>query len=353
MSLLPTDTYVNSSRALWAANGSGGGSGSSLQSPATITPAGNGSISLTGVATAGNAVIGIQSVAGNASVNVQAGSYQYGMTATVDDKFQLNIQDAIPFFEYDTTTNSMTLGNDQAGGVGVTQLLTVGNNAVAAGNTLVMGPTASNVSEILNTTANTGSLIIGCSQTNPACIYIRDGSTAGSATVDITCGIASGALSLAGADSTDFCHLTPNYPGAGLQIGSSSVYPNVIEVTDTGVNVSKELSVASALAINYPPVTLAISPAAGTFEVNCSLLGTGINMVYGYSTAPTAADRAAMFSVIIFQSVGNAILGGGQAQAPGLWVTAPSATSTNNLTVTLASSTSANYSIRGIKLLQA
>ena len=351
MSLLTFCNESSPGNTYWA-NG-GGGAGSTLQSPASILPAVDGTIIVTGIAPTGNAVIGLQSVAAKASVNVQAGSYQYGMTATADNKFQLNLQDTNPFFQYDPVSHFMTIGDGLAGGVGVNQILTVGNNAVAGSNTLVMGPTASNVSEILNTTQNTGNLIIGCSLTNPACIFVRDTGAAGSATVDITNGIASGALSLAGADGTDFCHLTPNYPGAGLKIGSSSVYPNVIQVTDTGVTVSKELSVSSALAINYAPTTLSTSPGAGTFDVDCTSLGTGINMVYGYSTAPTAGDRAAMFSVIIFQSVGNAILGGGQAQAPGLWVTAPSATNANSLTVTLASATSANYSIRGIKLLQA
>jgi len=351
MSLLTFCNESSPGNTYWA-NG-GGGAGSTLQSPATILPAVDGSISVTGVATAGNATIGIQSVAGDATVFVQGGSYQYGMTANVSNQFQLTKDQSLPFFQYDAGTHFMTLGDGLVGGVGVNQILTVGNNAVAGANTLVMGPTANNVSEILNTTQNTGNLIIGCSLANPACIYVRDTGAAGSASVDITSGIASGALSLAGEDSAHFCHVAPNFPAAGLQIGSSSTYPNVIEVTDTGVTVSKELSVSSALAINYAPTTLSTSPGAGTFDVDCTSLGTGINMVYGYSTAPTVADRAAMFSVIIFQSVGNVILGGGQATAPGLWVTAPSATNPNSLTVTLGLATSANYSIRGIKLLQA
>jgi hypothetical protein len=351
MSLLTFCNESSPGNTYWA-NG-GGGAGSTLQSPATILPAVDGSISVTGVAPTGNATIGIQSVAGNATVYVQAGSYQYGMTANSNDQFKLTTDTNSTFFQYNAGNHFMTLGDGLAGGVGVNQLLTVGNNAVTATNTLVMGPTADNVSEILNTTQNTGNLIIGCSLANPACIYVRDTGAAGSASVDITSGIASGALSLAGEDSAHFCHVAPNFPAAGLQIGSSSVYPNVIQVTDTGVTMSKQLSVTSPLTINYAPITLTTSPAAGTYDVDCTPLGTGINMVYGYSTVPTAADRAAMFSVIIFQSVGNAILGGGNAQAPGLWVTAPSATSANSLTITLASSTSANYSIRGIKLLQA
>jgi hypothetical protein len=86
MSLLPTDTYVNSSRQLWASQGSGGGGGStsSLQSPATILAAPSGLCQLTmGSVDSAPATFTVTSNTGGADTGTSAINIIGGTNATL------------------------------------------------------------------------------------------------------------------------------------------------------------------------------------------------------------------------------------------------------------------------------
>ena len=146
MSLLPTDTYVNSSRQLWASQGSGGGGGSSstLQSPASITPAGDGTASLS-VFSTGTALASVQIGNGNSGQsaslyleNGSPGSSVIQMDSVVISQSAFtgvltvgNINTGLTPFSVDTIGNAVGIG--AAGGtVSVNAPMTL-SSAVKAG----------------------------------------------------------------------------------------------------------------------------------------------------------------------------------------------------------------------------
>ena len=196
--------------------------------------------------------------------------------------------------------------------------------------------------------ANQGTMTLGSSSANPVCMYLTDGVGAGTGSVDITNGTAaSGTLKLQGGDGAGFCHIYPNFPSAGIQIGSSSATTNAIEVADTGITMNTPVYFSAPSFANYTPTILAPTGSVytGVFNIGLGGLPTGYWMILGKTTNnPSGADRTSMFSTIVYM-VGGLIKAGGTAAYPTYWTTIPNAADDSQLTVTLSSPTTTNYSI--------
>jgi hypothetical protein len=98
---------------------------------------------------------------------------------------------------------------------------------------------------------------------------------------------------------------------------------------------------------NYTPTILAPTGFVytGVFNIGLGGLPTGYWMILGKTTNnPSGADRTSMFSTIVYV-VGGLIKAGGTAAYPTYWTTIPNAADDSQLTVTLSSPTTTNYSI--------
>jgi len=196
--------------------------------------------------------------------------------------------------------------------------------------------------------ANQGTITLGSSSANPVCMYLTDGVGAGTGSVDITNGTAaSGTLKLQGGDGAGFCHIYPNFASAGIQIGSSSGTTNAIEVADTGITMNTPVYFQAPSYANYSPTILAPTGSiyTGVFNIGLGGLPTGYWMILGKTAnIPSGADRTSMFSTIVYV-VGGLIKAGGTGAYPTYWTTIPNAADDSQLTVTLSSPTTTNYSI--------
>jgi hypothetical protein len=125
MSLLPHDTFVNSSRGLYATSGSGGGGGggNTLASPASVTPDVNGDTDLTlqsqGVGQSSVSLLspGIASVSVSGTnvsyVSLSSGANQTALTNFNDGILRIqsdSLQSTQPTVAFDTNTQTITLG---------------------------------------------------------------------------------------------------------------------------------------------------------------------------------------------------------------------------------------------------
>jgi hypothetical protein len=200
MSLLPNDTFANSVRPLYAALGSGGGGGggSTLQSPASITPAaitGACSLSLVNAAGGGTAFLSVQDTTGNAStveitnadsgnsaivMGTSGGSQILIVAPSLADEGKLSIEadgtgDA--FLVVDTVNNNVSAGNLAAAGTINLNCATVIKDSVGGVNGLGLSPVSATTCLIAPTLANGGILSLGSSAANTAAVSITDTAT--------------------------------------------------------------------------------------------------------------------------------------------------------------------------------
>jgi hypothetical protein len=191
-------------------------------------------------------------------------------------------------------------------------------------------------------------MTLGSSSANPVCMYLTDGVGAGTGSVDIANGTeASGTLRLQGGDGAGFCHIYPNFASAGIQIGSSSGTTNAIEVADTGITMNTPVFFSAPSYANYTPTILAPTGSVynSVFNIGLGGLPTGYWMILGKTAnSPSGSDRTSMLSTIVYM-VGGLIKAGGTGAYPTYWTTIPNAADDSQLTVTLSSPTTTNYSI--------
>lgn len=331
MSLLPHDTFVNASRQLYADLGSGGGGGgSTLQSPASITPAVDGSATFTvgvssGVAqtaalvvsnTTGNdAVVSLVNTAGgNSLIEMGLAASTVGLYAPSAAAGTLGIGASVsgdvasPNLLVDTVNDAVSVSN----------LLAIGNPAFA--NTLAAAPLTNTTSKVSQTLAANGSLSLGSSVANPAGIVVSDVARSLVANyVQVAGSPGNIPLYLQGAQgSGNQCTISPDINGGGvLQLGSNSTAdsPNfaTVSISDTAVNINKlggapqQLLAAQNLAPGNVTQTTFAFPAP---------VGEGLYSIVGCSNGVTTANsRQAQASCICYVGSTGLIQMGGSAFA--------------------------------------
>ena len=366
----------------------------------TVAAAGTGTglISALGTATNPGAVV----------VGANGSTYRIASGLAGVPDFQIGAQGTgvAPAFQYNFFTGNTTIGDASLGTVATRQPLVVNDVAIVGGNGVGISPTSATGGLIAMTCASNGTLVIGSSvaqndtltiadaganrgavavggnngtsilltggnylgtfaniranvanqgtmtlgssSANPVCMYLTDGVGAGTGYVDITNGTAaSGTLRLQGGDGAGFCHIYPNFASAGIQIGSSSGTTNAIEVADTGVTMGIPVYFSAPSFANYTPTILAPTGSVynGVFNIGLGGLPTGYWMILGKTANnPSGADRTSMFSTIVYMA-GGLIKAGGTGAYPSYWTTIPNAADDSQLTVTLSSATTTNYSI--------
>jgi hypothetical protein len=196
MSLLPHDTFVNATRQLYADEGSGGGGGgSSLQSPASITPAavtGACALTLANAAGGGAAFVAVQDTTGNAAaveitnanggnssivMGTSGGSQVLIIAPSLANEGKLSIEadgtgDA--YLVVDTVNNNVTAGNLSALGTVNLNCATVIKDFAGGNNGLGLTPVSATTCLICPTLANGGILSLGSSTSNTAAISVSD-----------------------------------------------------------------------------------------------------------------------------------------------------------------------------------
>lgn len=463
MALLANNTLANPYNSFYALAGSGGGGGSStLQSPATILPAPDGSISLRGDTPAGsNAAASIALTAGNGfvgdtgqtSIFLNSPNKNYinffspvdtGIEISCDPSTQpnvLNISDsaANTVASFNTVANAVNLlsplgvvGGSNTAYINGTAIVTssatrpapsgitllpntptISNiyNTCASGGALFLGSSqacttvlgvhdvigagtafvsvndsgsqslalrggsiVNNIPIISTSSINSGTLVLAPSAANQNVMYIRDGLTADTGYVDVTAGSGNyGAVRLTGAPAANPLTSTVSTNSAtggggilNLTTGyNDSVTAPAIQIADNGITTFRQIGMAGTGAplagwtapgvgqpVGTPYIVLkAAGVSTGVFTVDLSPLQSGWAMVYGGvtpGTTPAANDQAAMFSVMVFTSVGNTLIGGGVGGVPGLVTVQP--TGTTSLSVNISVATTANYAIYGMMM---
>ena len=248
------------------------------------------------------------------------------------------------------------------GGANTGTVLVSGNGG--QGLSIFGGDSGANTPFIRSSVAASGQVSLGSSTACPSTVTISDtGALTGSVLVS---GNGGQGMFLFGGDNSGLSapSIRPSVGGAvggELNIGSSSANTKAIVVKDvittitaTDIDLSGQVSVNKPISTTgaYGPIVLkAASVSSGTFDVNLASLPSGWAMVYGFAAAPTAADRDAMFSGMVYTGPGDAVQGGGVGGYPGYVNVVPSATTSSSLTITVTNPTSASYQILGITML--
>jgi len=364
MSLLPSATFANPSTSFYAANGGGGGGGSSLQSPATITPDGTGTVSLTAAAVGGSTSgIVVSSPAGAASIAIDGIQSSLGIGAAF--LTQLNGNQVLliseiengsnPTVEIDVAANNVVLCNPAAvsGSVTANNPITLNNNTVS-GISGIVGVVAGGVA-LRNQAPSGGSVFIGSSQGQPTTVTVNETSGLGQVVVGGR-GVGSG-ITLAGGDTEAGSSAGVGTIVMGTNVGTEKLYLGAngntptyktieLRATEVLFNLPPVLTASSGpLTVQFLPNTLkaagVVSP--GTITIDLSLLQTGLWCIMGSSATPTAGDRAAFFSSTVRMLANTIVSGGcvsGQVNTYNLTVTGAA-----QLSLQVANATSAAYTI--------
>jgi hypothetical protein len=185
MSLLPDQTFYNPTTSFF---GSGGGSGgSTLQSPASITPDGTGAATLLIASTTGgteaslvvsnttgnDAIIYLQNIAGgNSLIEMGLAASTVGIIAPSANPGQLGIGASVG----GVVANPNLLVDTSANGVAVSNTLSVVNVAYLP-NSVTIIPQSATASIITQTCVSGGTVTLGTSNTNTAAIVMTDTAT--------------------------------------------------------------------------------------------------------------------------------------------------------------------------------
>ena len=337
-----------------------------MQSPATITPDGVGTVSLTAAATGGGgsfvsltsagasvvAIDGIQSVVTFGTGPAVALTNLTGNSVLLISESE---NGSNPTVEIDVAANDVVLCNPAAAGGSVTanNPITLNNNTVG-GISGIVGVVTGGVA-LRNQAASGGSVFIGSSQGQPTTLTVNEVASLGQVVVGGR-GVGSG-ITLAGGDTEAGASAGAGTIVMGTNVGTEKLYLGAngntpvyktieLRATEVLFNLPPVLTASSGpLTSQVPPNTLraagVVSP--GTINISLAALQTGLWCIVGSSTTPTAGDYAAFFSTTV-RMLANAIVSGGCVNGP---------TNTFNLTVTgaaqlslqVANATSAAYTV--------
>jgi len=326
MSLLPHDTFANSSRGLYATVGSGGGGGgggSTLTSPASITPAANGSAVLSVAVSGGagvDATINVTNTTGNDAViamsNTAGGNsvIEMGLAASRivvvapsgANAGKFNVSPVLP----DGSPGVPNLTVDTVGATVTAQnLLLVGQ--AAFGNQLAAAPLTANTSKVTQTGSAGGSMSIGSSVAIPAGLLVTDIAGNGFTNHVEVGGVSPNAsLFLSGAQSgANDCYVFPQVATGGiLSLGSNNATnQDAIVLTDTATFISKLggapqtlLATVASIASGYTNTSIPVPTGEGLYCV----------MVGSTPTSNQASRDAQLMTMCYVNSAGRVQIGG-------------------------------------------
>jgi hypothetical protein len=333
MSLLPNDTFANSVRPLYAALGSGGGGGggSSLQSPASITPAaitGAVSLALVNAAGGGTAFLSVQDTTGNTStveitnadggnsailMGTSGGSQILIVAPSLADEGKLEIQaegTAISYLTVDVSNNNVVVGDIATAGSVNLNCATVIKDVAGGANGLGLSPVSATTCLVCPTLATSGNLSLGSSVSNTQVLQLVD--VAGDATVYVSS--ATGQNNLALRSNNTGSSIIPGAASLGsLTLGSSSTNPSGITLTDAATNLTKLGGAPQQLLASQ---NLAPGNVSQTTFVFPAPVGEGLYSIVGCSNGVTTANsRQAQASCICYVDSAGLIQMGGSAFA--------------------------------------
>ena len=252
MSCCANTVQANQQSYFFALSGGAGG-GSTLQSPASVTPdvtgtatlavnanlpGGSAAVAVNGGATSSGAI-----TVGGFGTTYRMGVLSAGALAPSLPKLQIGLNAAVaPAILYDGGDHSLTLGDGDPTSAVATNGTLVVRDAAGGGNSILIGVDTATTSFINNLATTTlgveSSVTIGSSSTVTENIVIAD---AGTNTAQVVIGGNSGlGIRFQGGVAAGAATIYGNVANSGtMTIGSSAACPNNITVSDTGANTAK------------------------------------------------------------------------------------------------------------------
>jgi hypothetical protein len=323
MSSLPNNTFASPGNPFYALIGSGGGGGSasSLQSPASIIPDGTLGDAVLNVDSAGGASFAALTVRGGATADgdilLGGGGSTYDMKASgVAGNFTIGVQPAqvnqTPFITYSPAGDLLLGDNVLAGKVLTNQLFQVQGNP-ANGNAVQIQSLSATVGNISQASLGSGVLTLGSSATFPNTLQISDVAYLGAGNyVEVNGAAGQAPLFISGAQGiAGECGIHPDATdGSGqLLLGSDNTHVDLIRLSSTATSL-KNLGGAPQLLFGPQNVT---SPFTSTFPTPAS---EGLYAIVG-SSVPTSTQnsRDGQLSSIAYINSGRQCQMGGSANA--------------------------------------
>jgi hypothetical protein len=321
MSLLPSDTFVNSSRPFFAALGSGGGGGAStLASPASVTPDVGGTASFSVVAdAAGNAVVYVESdVGGNAELIIGDNGSPWVLQQAAVTPSQLSLGTTFnPYITLDRASGGRILLDTglPLGNVNVNNAFSVSNSHSNANPGLFMNMASATTCEITTLVPTSGTLQLGSSNSNQSTLVVADAAGVGFVEV-VGSGTGTALQLVGGTTASPNPRITPATGAAGvLNLGSSATTnPSAIVITDTATTIKNLGGAPQVLfaSTNIPPSSVG-SPYTNTFP--CPV-GEGLYSIVGCSNGTsTQNSRSAQLSATAYVNTAGRVNMGGAAFA--------------------------------------
>jgi len=206
--------------------------------------------------------------------------------------------------------------------VNVNRILTVGSVPYQTGNITITGQIPGISPNITTDFPYNGTLVVGSSTTNPYTVFVRDNDFAGSGKVDIFSGVGLGLQSvrIQGASNG---HPSPPFTPSNnprvstnvedttgiLELTSSFEDANpAIQITNSGININRVVSVSSALA------------AQSTFTgVSSGAINSGSALVLNVEYSIPNPANAGLYTIMIKYGNNTAINIDSQISATGYW----------------------------------
>ena len=334
MSLLTNATQANPTSFYFAVAGGGGGGGGTLQSPASVTPDGTGTATLSVNADQATGSAAVSSVGGaNSSGVVTVGgfgaTYRMGVLAgTVTPapslpSLQIGLNAATaPAIQYDGGEHTLVLGDGNAASVVQTGgAFAVYDVAGGAANALALTPSSATTSFIAQTCASAGTVAIGSSTAYPSSLEVKDNGTqayvvvGGNGANGVYLNGAAGNITIVGTTAV-------TNTNGNLQLQASSGATNTINITDTTVTVDQILAQQVPGTVTYSPgIGLPVATRGnGNYDFSIATYATGLWMLMVRVANANLTDNATcnnMFSTLLYiqqqTTPGTSIVVGGGA----------------------------------------
>jgi len=286
MALCANTVQANPQSYYFALSGGGGGTGSTLQSPASVIPDGTGTATL-GVqanqagGSAAVAVLGGATSTGAVTVGGFGQTYRMGVLTggqLLPSLPPLTIglnSAAAPAITYDPGVGSLTLGDGNATGVVQANSAFFVSDSLGGANKLGMSPSSATESVISQTVASGGRLNIGSSAAYNATLEVVDNGTQAYAVVGGNGG--NGVYLNGTATNLSIVGTTAALNTNGqLVLAASTGATNTVNLTDSTMTVDQ------VLTLQQPPVTT--YGAAVVLPPPTTIYGGGINGTFNVST---------------------------------------------------------------------
>lgn len=321
MSLLPNDTFVNSSRPFFAALGSGGGGGAStLASPASVTPdvGGNSEFGVVASAT-GNAVVTVESDnGGSAQIVIGDNGAPWVIQQETGAPSKLTLGTTfLPYITLDRTGSGKVLLETglSLGQVVVNQALNITNSHNNLNPGLFMTcPTATSC-EIITLSPTSGTLQLGSSISNSGTLIVADAAGVGFVEV-VGSGTGTALQLVGGTTASPNPRITPATGAGGtLLLGSSATTnPAAITVTDTATVIN---NLGGAPQVLFPSTNIPAASVGSPYLTSFPCpTGEGLYSIVGCSNGTsTQNSRQAQLTATAYVNAAGRVNMGGAAFA--------------------------------------